>query len=325
MILLLSQALPPQGLNPSPELAYRREIVPGERLLIGRDEVAVAPDGRIRLRDGRRVPAVRRNLDELARDLATPVFRLPRAEAGVPLLNPERLGQTLRVATGTSLSDALSGLIEFDAVVVIDASDRSRRVVKSDWGGCRLRPGDALALIPVAEVRPVSIIGGVIQSGEFEWHEDATLGEAIARRGGLAARALGNRIAIERAGKTLGPFALPNDAALALRPGDLVRVPLSGEPAVYVSVAGYVKRPGLVELRPGAKLSDVIADAGGLTVAPERLIVRIRSSLEPRRKPLLLPGTEIAKAPPLQKGDVVEIGAPPATGREVAALSNASK
>ena len=175
----------------------------------------------------------------------------------------------------------------------------------------RVRTGDALLLVASEEAKPVSLVGGVAKPGAVEWAEGATLGSVVAARGGLAARALAAAITVERGGARLGPFALPTDAALALRPGDLVRVPLSNERAVYVSIAGYVKRPGLVELRPGGKLADAIADAGGLTAPADRLIVRIRTILDARRKPLLLPATELEKAPPLQRGDIVEIGAPP--------------
>lgn len=310
MILLLSQALPPQGLNFSPaDATFRREILTGERLAIGSYEAVVSPDGRVRLRDGRRVPAVRRTIAELSSELGLFVRRV--THAGIPLLNPDRSGQILRVGAGASLAEALTGFPDLDSAFVLNDRDGLERVVRADWSSTRLKSGDALFLISAVESRAVSLVGGVARPGAFEWREGATLGDAISVRGGLAARAIVDGIAVEREGRRLGPLSLSQDAAFALKPGDLVRVPLSGAVAVYVSVAGYVKRPGLVELRPGAKLSDVIADAGGLTVAAERVVVQVRSIFEPRRKPLLIPATEIASAPPLKKGDVIEIGAPP--------------
>ncbi len=317
-ISLLSQALPPQGLNfprdPRADAPFRREILPGERLALPGYEAAVAPDGRLRLRDGRRVPAVRRTLAELGDDLDLAVRRVP--DPALPLLDPAHLGLVLRVPSGVSLLDALRGLTppgtKTAAVLLVHADDRAERVPASAFPTVRLVPGDALALLPENETPTVAVLGGVARPGAYPWKEGATLGDAVAALGGLSARASADRVVIERAGRALGPFALPADAATALAPGDLVRIPVAGEASDYVSVAGYVKRPGLVELRPGARLADVLADAGGLTAPASALVVRVRSSRDARRKPLLLPATEVERCPPLQRGDIVEIGAPPA-------------
>ncbi len=303
--------LPPQG--PLSTSGTRREIAVGERLLLVTrtcsHETVVASDGRIRLATGERIPAVRRTLSELS--AASPrlvsVRRLPTPGTGFPLLSS---GAVLRVAEGTTLLDALRGLPPVESVTVFDARDSAVTIPRAAFGTRRLWAGDALALGSEAKEARATILGGVLRPGTFDVAEGTTLGTLVASAGGLAPRALAGAIVIEREKNSLGPFTLPRDAATPLRGGDVIRVPV-GDKAAYVSVAGAVKRPGLIEVAPDMTVAQAIEAAGGLTLPATSLLVSLRSITDPKRKSVKGKATELEKFPTLKGGDLLEIAPPP--------------
>ena len=291
----------------------RREILVGERLLLAcprwRHEAAVAPDGRLSFPTGERIVAVRRTLAEFraAHPRLTSVRRVPGRNAGFPILPS---GRVLRVADDTPLLDALRGLPPLASVAVISAEDAATTVPRTEFGRRRLAPGDALIFGKEATVARVTILGGVLRPGVFEAADAPTLAALIAKAGGLASRALSERILIERGGKPLGPYALAHDGGTPIEPGDAVRVPVTNT-AAYVSIAGAVRKPGLYEVLPEMTVAHAIQAAGGLTLPEGSLLVSLRSITDAKRKSVKGKATDLGKFPILKGGDLLEIAPPP--------------
>jgi polysaccharide export outer membrane protein len=93
------------------------------------------------------------------------------------------------------------------------------------------------------------------------------VGALIDAAGGLTAAADASAIEILRGGGGIEAASLPAAAAVLLRPGDALRVPRAPRAleAQAVVVEGEVVRPGAYDVRPGDRLSDLLARAGGLT------------------------------------------------------------
>lgn len=303
--------LPPIG--PPVQEVVRREIAVGERLLLvcraWSHEAVVAPDGRVRLPGNQRIPAVRRTLAELraAVPKLSAVRRIASPDSGFPILPS---GRILRVAPATSLLDALRGLPPVERVTVFSADDSSSTVERAAFRTRLLVAGDALVLGREAALPRATVLGGVLRPGDFDIDESTTLGSLVASAGGLAPRALTESVHIERDRKSLGPFALPRDAATPIRSGDVVRISV-GEQAAYVSIAGAVKKPGLIEVAPEMTVAQAIAAAEGLTLPAETLLISLRSITDPKRKSVKAKATELHKFPTLKAGDLIEIAPPP--------------
>jgi protein involved in polysaccharide export with SLBB domain len=142
-------------------------------------------------------------------------------------------------------------------------------------GDLRLENDDTI-FIPPAGPR-VTVRGEVREPGIYELLPGETLGNLLATAGGLTERAYAGRVQIERIlsteeqGRTgedrkLLDFALDEAAdARELRDGDQVTVfPIADRIRNFVTVRGEVRRPGTYELRDGARLADLIREAGGL-------------------------------------------------------------
>ena len=291
----------------------RREIGVGERLLLispnYSHECVVAADGRVRLPNGERVPAVRRTLAEFREAFPrfTSVRRVTSEGEGVTIL-PGRL--RLRVADGLFLTDALRGLPSTETVTILGPEDSATVCPRSLFATTRTRAGDALVLGRELPKAQVSVVGGVGKAGVYEIADSATLGDVISCAGGLMPRALADVVVIERAKRPLGPFALPRDAATPVLAGDVIRVAVSDKIA-YLSIAGAVRRPGLIEVAPEMTVAQAIAAAGGLTLPVESLLVSLRSITDPKRKPIRGKASDLSKFRTLQGGDLLEIAPPP--------------
>ncbi|MBE3599481.1 MAG: SLBB domain-containing protein [Limnochordaceae bacterium] len=144
-----------------------------------------------------------------------------------------------------------------------------------------LQPGDTLVVPGV--VRQVAVMGEVARPGLVPYRPGLTLAEALAAAGGPTEQAELGRVSLTRrareaqdgaapaieldlsslgrqtsAGATL--VAAPAGAGMLLQPGDLVLVPRAQR---EVFVLGAVERPGSYPVRPGARVLDALAMAGG--------------------------------------------------------------
>ena len=144
----------------------------------------------------------------------------------------------------------------------------------------------SLALVE-ARGRHASVLGAVEKPGNVPLQGDMRLAAVLATAGGPRTATLEDRLAslgdldgirVVRGGKTL-----PVDGRLAaeghprhnirIRPGDVIHVPPSL--TARIMVMGEVGRPRSMAFRPGMRLTEALADAGGLTRSADGADVRV--------------------------------------------------
>jgi protein involved in polysaccharide export with SLBB domain len=172
-------------------------------------------------------------------------------------------------------------------------------------GDLRLENDDTIFIPPTGP--RVSVRGEVREPGIYEMLPGETLGNLLATAGGLTERAYAGRVQIERIlsseeqirsaeDRKLLDFALDGEAdAREIRDGDQVTVfAIAGRIRNFVTVRGEVRRPGTYELREGARLADLVREAGGLleTAFLERAEV-VRTYEDQRREQF---GVDLARA-----------------------------
>ncbi|MGI6519041.1 MAG: SLBB domain-containing protein [Bacillota bacterium] len=145
----------------------------------------------------------------------------------------------------------------------------------------KVRPGD-IVMIPSGAIR-VQVAGHVARAGEVEIRKGGTLLDAISAAGGLVSSGDGTRVVLTRAGAdTLevdvdSLLAGDGDRAPGVQTGDVIFVPEANR---KVAVMGSVLRPGLYDFKPGMRLIDALALAGGATATANLSKVMVYSGDE---------------------------------------------
>ncbi|MCS6291196.1 MAG: SLBB domain-containing protein [Nitrospira sp.] len=130
--------------------------------------------------------------------------------------------------------------------------------------------------VSMARIRTmkVYVVGEVARPGAYELSALATASNAIYAACGPSRSGSLRQIRIMRDGKTVGQldlydFLLQGDRRQdnRLQAGDVVLVPPLGS---VVAVSGSVKRPAIYEMKPGARLTELLTLAGGLTPLSDR-------------------------------------------------------
>jgi protein involved in polysaccharide export with SLBB domain len=152
-----------------------------------------------------------------------------------------------------------------------------QRIVITSVGGeivsrTNLRPGDRVYIPPPVEISKVVILGGVKNTGVFEFSEGLTLGRLVELAGGLNKKGDSSAIFITR-GQELGPYTLDKHSEMLIRPNDSVRVGLKLE-SLFVAVSGGVKRPTNIEWSKELSIKDAILLSGGPILANPTVTVR---------------------------------------------------
>ena len=141
-------------------------------------------------------------------------------------------------------------------------------------GDAALQNGDVIYVAPAGE--QVAVIGSVNREAIFEIAPNETLSDAVVYAGGVNTVADDSRLMVlDSLGKSESGWqqvAAAEAKTRKARRGDIVRVlsdvgiarPLDQQ-SVLVTISGEVTRPGRYYFRPGTKLEDVVAQAGGLT------------------------------------------------------------
>jgi protein involved in polysaccharide export with SLBB domain len=177
----------------------------------------------------------------------------------------------------------------------------------------QLQPGDVIN-VPEDRESFAFIMGEVNKPGAISIKSSVTLAEAIALAGGQTQDALMSRITVSHSGEELREidftrFLLEGDLSqnIALRPGDIVNIPLNTED--FVNVLGQVRNPGKIRLPlRGMNLLQALAQAGGVTDIAWLSHIRIISLDQPARMIDLdqaIDTGDMSEVPMLSAGDTV--------------------
>jgi polysaccharide biosynthesis/export protein len=149
------------------------------------------------------------------------------------------------------------------------------------------RIGRVLLSMVEAKSHYATVVGAVEHPGNVPLIGDARLADVIATSGGPRSAVASEQLIamgdIDGARLVRGGVTIPVDARKALEgdphhnvrvhPGDLIYVPPSL--AARVVVLGYVSKPASLPFREGLRLTEALAEAGGLTPAADLGDVRI--------------------------------------------------
>jgi protein involved in polysaccharide export with SLBB domain len=200
--------------------------------------------------------------------------------------------------------------------------------------------------VAMARLRTIKVyvVGEVIRPGAYELSALASVSNAIYAACGPAKSGSLRQVRVMREGKPVADldfydFLLRGDRSQdrRLQAGDVVVVPPLG---MVTAISGSVKRSAIYEVKPGARLSDLLSLAGGLTpLADQRRCHLFR--LDPGRGRYLmdvdLTATVLTRAtnkdgppstdvdPLLQDGDYVQIASLPTQVANVVSLVGAVK
>lgn len=155
---------------------------------------------------------------------------------------------------------------DFDLYDLLLKGDRS--------GDAVLQNGDVIYIAPAGE--QVAVIGSVNREAIFEVAPGETVTDAVRYAGGVNTVADASRLmvfdSLGREGKGWEELGAAEATVRKARRGDIVRVlsqvgiarPLAQQ-SVLVTISGEVAKPGRYYFKPGTRLADVVAQAGGLT------------------------------------------------------------
>ena len=200
--------------------------------------------------------------------------------------------------------------------------------------------------VAMARLRTIKVyvVGEVIRPGAYELSALASVSNAIYAACGPAKSGSLRQVRVMRDSKPVADldfydFLLRGDRSQdrRLQAGDVVVVPPLG---MVTAISGSVKRPAIYEVKPGARLSDLLSLAGGLTPLADQQRCHI-FRLDPGRGRYLmdvdLTATVLTRAtnkdgppspdvdPLLQDGDYVQIASLPTQVANVVSLVGAVK
>jgi protein involved in polysaccharide export with SLBB domain len=200
--------------------------------------------------------------------------------------------------------------------------------------------------VSMARLRTIKVyvVGEVVRPGAYELSALATVSNAVYAACGPARSGSLRQVRVVREGKTVADldfydFLLRGDRSQdrRLQAGDVVLVPPLGPVA---AISGSVKRSAIYELKPGARLTDLLSLAGGLTpVADQQRCHLFR--LDPGRGRFMMDVDLVAAFsaqpngkdrsgtagpdPLVQDGDYVRIASLPTQVANVVSLAGAVK
>lgn len=243
----------------------------------------------------------------LVRSTATEIefFGAVRRPGSVPVREDLRLSEVVKAAEPTAAAD-------LEAVEVVGA-DGGRLVVdlESDPAGPLLRPGDTVYFPMATRQTKVTVVGAVKRPGIVKFRTGLTVRGAIEGAGGFTGHGDQKRVQVVRNDALRLVLDLADPAKDApLERGDVVQVPPAAQ-AGFVTVFGAVMKPGIVQIRPGVRLREVLQEAGGTVfwAATERIVLRRASGqrVEQRIADLKRIEKGLAEDPVLTSGDIIEV------------------
>ena len=169
-------------------------------------------------------------------------------------------------------------------------------------------------VVTLGELRSIQVfvVGQVRKPGSYTVGSLSTLVNALLVSGGPTAKGSLRKVQIKRGDKVVTEFdfydlLLKGDKSKdsQLLPGDVIFVPPVGPLA---AIAGSVNAPAIFELKPGQKLEDLVAMAGGLSTSAAGQKVTLERIFDRKNRvveELALDQTGLGRA--LTDGDVVNV------------------
>ncbi|MHC4990699.1 MAG: SLBB domain-containing protein, partial [Planctomycetota bacterium] len=133
-----------------------------------------------------------------------------------------------------------------------------------------LRTGDVIFVPPIGPT--VGVAGYVQRPAIYEIIDATSVGETLDLAGGLTPFTFTPQVQLERTvdGRGRETLDVPLDEAgraMAMGDGELLLVgAVDGQMQPVIRISGEVVRPGLYQYQPGLKISDLVAQADGLTI-----------------------------------------------------------
>ncbi len=192
----------------------------------------------------------------------------------------------------------------------IDDANGNRIEIDVAVADAVLRPGDRVLVGRSRSSNQVVVVGPVAHPGAFDAIPGMTLTKAIELSGGFSGHADGKHINIKRADGTSTEVDISTAGNTVLYRGDEVSVGVSEE-QLFVSVAGAVSHPGVVEFRTGMRLSEAVVAAGGLIKGRSDVVVVKRILDKQMRSATYHLNRILAKLdddPVLQPSDSITVG-----------------
>jgi len=288
-VVVAGEAVPPSYLvGPGDELAVRVWTDAIEHV---KATPVVDADGRIYLDLLGEVTVAGESIGELRQEIARRyrVF-FTRAEVSVGLARARVIevrvtGEALypgkyRLAGNATLFSALyaaGGPSEIGSLRAVKLVRRGEQPLVVDLyeyllsgdiaGDVPLQTDDTVFIPPAGAT--VGVAGEVRRPARYELSGPTTLSEALQLAAGVAATGYAHNLELWRVGES-GRRELINldaiaDCELPVRDGDLILLtPVLEEPTNVVELSGAVLRPGRYQVRPGMRVSDLLALAQGL-------------------------------------------------------------
>lgn len=232
-----------------------------------------------------------------------------RAPGRYPLGEARKLVDLIAIAGLTSETSNVADLMRDDGTLVSIDLDAVLIDRKPELN-IPLRDGDTLVVRSAA--LNVSVLGAVTQPNRYAMRRGNRFADALAAAGGLTANADRSRAKVIRMrGETLvvdPSLAMSGDAPGAnpvLEDGDIIVIDTA---QIRVAVLGEVTQPAHAGLRPGARVSDALATAGGLAPgsrAQSAKLMRADGSVENVDLRAILRDANAAANITLREGDTI--------------------
>lgn len=194
----------------------------------------------------------------------------------------------LKVSPEGTINVPYIGVIPVSGMTIEQASSRIKSRLSTIYSG--LKSGNTSVSIAVGNIRSIKVIltGEVVKPGTYTLPSLATVFNALYSSGGPTENGSFRQIELIRAGKKIGTldiydFLLHGEFKnnYRLQDQDVIRVPNYQK---RVEIVGEVKRPGIFEMKPEEKLSDLIRFAGDFNERAYRARVKVLKNTATERK-----------------------------------------
>ncbi len=241
--------------------------------------------------------------------IATPMnYELgPGDELQIQVYGVQITSQEVKLSPDGAITIPYVGVLRLNGLTVEAATARIKQAMSST-AYSTLKTGASKLSVTLGGVKSIRVtILGAMKPGTYTLSSLTTLFNALYVCGGPSKYGSYREIELIRNNKVLRKvdlyrFLLSADQAdnLRLRDQDVIRIPVYKN---RVEIEGEVKRPGIFEMLPGEKFSDLIGFAQGFTDSAYRAAVKVTQVTDKERKVQDIYAAQLTTYQP-QPGDV---------------------